>query len=324
MTDEQTTPTSSRTLSRRAALAIATLPLAGACAARSPAEARPSSAGSSPRRRDAQAYYAYAADLAGDDPVLLDVVRAQRAGWMPPEAPDPRPVRIFDDVAVVGTDFVQATALATSAGVVLIDALESPAEAEGVLAAGLGEVGMDPARVGSVIVAHGHADHFGGAQFFADRYGARVLMSRSDWDLAATKSPETAPERDIEILHDQTIRSGTTSIRLPITPGHTRGTVSPIFPVHWRGRRHRAILWGGMGLPQSVQGRRAYLASVQRTARRARREGIDVVLTNHTNVERLATMDDSGENPYILGRARTDRFWAVLEAMVRGRIADGT
>jgi metallo-beta-lactamase class B len=48
---------------------------------------------------------------------------------------------------------------------------------------GLRGLGADPKTIRYVVVTHGHDDHFGGARYLADRYGARVRMSPADWDL---------------------------------------------------------------------------------------------------------------------------------------------
>ncbi|GAA3166935.1 hypothetical protein [Nonomuraea salmonea] len=113
--------------SRRTVLAAATLlPLAGG--------ARPASAAlkTAPKTapKTAQDYYDRAAKLAGDDPVLKALVKALSPGLQMPAVQPVKPFKIFDDVAVVGTTFVQATALLTSKGVVLIDAMGSPDDAK--------------------------------------------------------------------------------------------------------------------------------------------------------------------------------------------------
>lgn len=342
-------------LSRRAVLAAAFVPLVGcarepaapagsAAAASTSASGTASSAATSgengagkngtespspsgtPEETGPKDYGEQAAELAGDDPVLLALVAAFTPGWLPPEAPDPEPTRIFDNVTVVGTDFVSATAVETSDGVILIDALESREQAADILVPELRSLGVDPARIKYVVVAHGHADHFGGAQYLADRYGARVLMSPTDWDVAAKDSSPDIPERDLEIADGQRLALGGTTMRLPYTPGHTPGTVSPIFPVWWNGRRHTAMLWGGTGLPEPTSGKRDYLRSVIDYAALMRRSGVDVELNNHGQtdggLERMRALRDGtagDQNPFVLGRARAQRFMQVLELLVRDK-----
>ncbi|RSM98186.1 MBL fold metallo-hydrolase [Nonomuraea sp. WAC 01424] len=305
--------------SRRTLLATAALlPLAGR-----PAEA---AAATAPKR--AQHYYDRAAALAGADPVLKALVKALAPGLTMPEPTPLRPLRTFDDVAVLGNSFIQATALFTAEGIVLVDAMGSPDEAEKIIVPGLRAVGADPAQIKYVVVAHGHADHFGGAQFLADRYGARVMMSRTDWNLIAAERPANAPKRDLEIADGQELTLGGTTIAFHHTPGHTPGTVSPIFPVHWKGRRHTAMLWGGTNPPAATADKRTSLASVLAFAATMRRAGVEVELNNHGGVdhglaliEQLRAGTTGAANPFVIGRARAQRFMKVMEVMLRGRIA---
>ncbi|MEW9555847.1 MBL fold metallo-hydrolase [Nonomuraea sp. NPDC050783] len=303
--------------SRRALLgAAALLPLAGG---RAEASAVP---------QDAQRYYDRAARLAGTDPVLRALVKALGPDLAMPETRPLAPLRIFDDVAVLGTTFVQATALITSGGIILVDALGSPDDAEKIIVPGLRAVGADPAALKYVVVAHGHSDHFGGAQYLADRYGARVMMSRADWDLVAAERPAHAPRRDLEIADGGRLTLGGTTVTFHHTPGHTPGTVSPIFPVRWKGRRHTAMLWGGTNPPAATAAKRANLASALAFAARMRRAGVDVELNNHggadyglARVEQLRSGSTGAANPFVIGRARAQRFMKVMEIMLRGRIA---
>jgi hypothetical protein len=76
--------------------------------------------------------------------------------------------------------WVSATAILTSRGIILIDALNTPDEAEQILVPGLRELGADPSALRYVVVTHAHGDHFGGAQYLADQYGARVMVGAAD------------------------------------------------------------------------------------------------------------------------------------------------
>ena len=299
--------------SRRTVLAATLVPLLE--------NARPASAAP----KTAQDHYDRAAKLAGDDPVLKALVKALSPGLQMPAAQPVKPFRIFDDVAVVGTTFVQATALLTAKGVILIDAMGSPDDARKIIVPGLRAVGVNPAHITYVVATHGHDDHFGGAQYLADTYGARVMMHKADWDLIAEERPEHAPKRDLEIADGQKLTLGDTTIVFHHTPGHTPGTVSPIFPVRWRGRRHTAMLWGGTNPPATVAAKRAYLSSVRTAAAAMRKAGVDVELNGHggadyglTRIEQLRA--GATKNPFIIGPARTQRFMKVMETMLRGRI----
>ncbi|MZE68276.1 MBL fold metallo-hydrolase [Streptomyces sp. SID5789] len=274
-----------------------------------------------------QVHYDRARALAGGDPVLLALHRALTPGVELPRPPSPAPVRLFDNLVMLSAGWVSAMAVLTDEGIVLIDALTSPAEAEAVVVGGLREVGALPETIRYVVVTHGHDDHFGGAQYLADQYGARVLMTPADWDLVARTDPDHAPARDLEIADGQCLTLGGTRIRLHHTPGHTAGTVSPIIPLRAGRVRHTAMLWGGTNPPASPAELRSYRAAIRSFRARMREAGVDVELSNHPNdhglqrAEQLRQQPEGG-NPFVLGRPRAQLYMAVMDLMLRGRIAD--
>lgn len=304
----------------------AALPEAGVAAASAQA---PSTAPAPPKTPSAaRAHYDRARRLADDDPVLRALVTALTPGSGLPPLPAPEPVKLFDNLVLLSTGRVSATAVLTDEGIVLIDALTSPADAGDVVVPGLRAVGADPAVIRHVVVTHGHADHFGGAQTLADRYGARVHMSPADWDLLARTGPADAPVRDLDIADGAQLTLGGTTIELHHTPGHTPGTVSPVIPVRAGRRHHSAMLWGGLNPPSTVAELRTLLASVHSFRAVMRRTNVEVELSNHPNdhslerAEQLRRQPPGAANPFLLGGPRTQRYMAVMDAMLRGRIAD--
>ncbi|MFG2730349.1 MBL fold metallo-hydrolase [Streptomyces canus] len=286
------------------------------------ADASPTTSGT------AQDHFDRAAELAGDNPVLKSFVSALTAGYTPPRPPAPAPLRIFDNVAVLSVGWVSATAILTPGGIILIDALNTPDEAEQYIVSGLRDLGADPSTIKYVVVTHAHGDHFGGAQHLADQYGARVMMAPADWDLLASTSPANAPTRDLDIADGQKLTLGGTTVPLNHTPGHTPGTVSPIFPARWRGRTHTAMTWGGTNPPAATASKETYLSSILTFASRMRRAGVDIELSNHgfadyglERMEELRSAPDGHENPFIVGTSVAQRFMKVAENMLRGRIA---
>ncbi|MFB7911315.1 MBL fold metallo-hydrolase [Kitasatospora sp. NPDC056076] len=266
--------------------------------------------------------------LAGDDPVLRALVTALTPGSALPQLPPPPPVRLFDNLVLLSAGWVSAMAVLTDDGIVLIDALTSPADAEDLIVPGLRAVGADPTAIRHIVVTHGHPDHFGGAQTLADRYGARVHMSAADWDLLARTRPADAPARDLDIADGAQLTLGGTTIELHHTPGHTPGTVSPVIPVRAGRRHHSAMLWGGLKPPSTVAELRTFLASVHSFRAVMRRANVEVELSNHPNdhglerAEQLRHQPPGAANPFLLGGPRTQRYMAVMDAMLRGRIAE--
>ncbi|WP_017595743.1 MBL fold metallo-hydrolase [Nocardiopsis potens] len=311
-----TGPITRRSLGR---LALGTLTAAALSAAAAPARA--DAAPGTP-------YYDRARRLAGDDPVLTAIARALHPDTeIPGEVPAPPPTRILDDLAVLSVGFVHAMALTTDEGIVLFDALRSPHDARTVIEPGLREVGADPADIRYIVVTHGHYDHFGGARYLADRHGARVLMSPTDWDLVEADGHEHAPRRDMEITDGHRLDLGPTAVTLHHTPGHTPGTVSALFDTRHRGRPRTAMLWGGTNPPAAPAELRTYRDSIAAFRRRMHRAGADVELSNHPNDHGLQRIDElradpQGPNPFVIGPHRTDRFMRVMDLMIRGRLAD--
>lgn len=245
---------------------------------------------------------------------------AVRATWYRP------PAKVFDNLYYLGQTSVAAWAITTSEGIILVDAL-FPYSVEAEVTDGLKSLGLDPATIRYVIVTHGHLDHLGGAKYLQD-HGARIVMSAADWRLAfATKGfgggmQGDPPARDIAVEHDQTLTLGDTTVQMLLTPGHSPGTMSLIFPVKDGKRTHVAGLWGGTGLGprQDIAAFSQYEASANAFIAATRRARVDVPLSNHPivvdtfrKIEKLATRQPGERHPFVMG-GRSQRNLLTLAA----------
>jgi metallo-beta-lactamase class B len=234
-------------------------------------------------------------------------------------------VQVFDQFYYIGVGNVNAWLVATSEGLIAIDALNNATDWTQVIEPAMHRFGLDPATIRTLIVTHGHGDHYGGARYLARTYHTRVLMSRADWALAQTPPDRTyfdpPPEHDLDINDGDVVSLGDTVVRLYLTPGHTPGTVSLLVPVTEYGRPHVVALWGGTGFnfTPSVERFAEYSASALRFRALARQANADVPLANHPDIDRLPAKlaqlksDSVTEtHPFVLGSDGVDHFLYAL------------
>ena len=252
-------------------------------------------------------------------------------------ADDPviEPTRIFDNVYAIGSTGTVAYVIQTSAGLIMIDAL-SPNELDSKLLPGFARLGLDPAQVKIILVAHGHADHFGGAGHFQQRFGSRVYVSPADWDLMETPArgrgpapPAAAapPKRDANLEEGSPITLGDVTVRAVAVPGHTPGSMGFIFPVMDRGQKHVAALFGGSWLTPGLLSDDAmgtFIGSLARFKEATRAAGVDTWLQNHPLmvpfqewVGRLGGRSRTDPNPFVVGAASYQTFLDVLDGCSR-------
>jgi metallo-beta-lactamase class B len=112
-----------------------------------------------------------------------------------------------------------------------------------------------------------------------------------------------------------------------ITPGHTPGTISSVFPVKDNGAPHLAALWGGVGLNTNRDAVEKYINSAQRFSGIVRQSGADIILTNHTDWDRskinlpmLVKRAPGSSNPYVVGNAKALNFMKVVEECATARL----
>lgn len=240
--------------------------------------------------------------------------------------PAPPAGRAFDNLYYVGAAWVSAWAINTPQGIILIDALNNGREAAQLIEGGMRRVGLDPARIKYIVVTHGHGDHYGGATYLARKYRARIVMSEADWKMTETKlefdSPlwDRPPQRDMSVKDGDTITLGGTTVTLYVTPGHTLGTISPVFDVKSGGTTHRVVEWGGTGFNFGADFGRldAYIAATARMRDLARQQNIDVLISNHSGFDEAPAKLDRlrkaprGANPFVLGVPAVERSLTVM------------
>ena len=240
--------------------------------------------------------------------------------------PAPPPGRAFDNLYFLGDSWVSAWALNTSDGIILFDTLNTDKEAATLIEGGLRRVGLNPARIKYIIVTHGHGDHSGGVNYLVRRYHPRVAMGDADWTMLETNPDfptpmwEPAPKRDISVKDGDTITLGDTTVTMYITPGHTVGTISPVFDVKSGGEKHRVIEWGGTGFNFGKDFTRldGFIASTKRMRAIVAEQKIDVMISNHGGYDeapaKLAKrrQDPRGLNPFVLGTTTVERALDVM------------
>ena len=254
------------------------------------------------------------------------------AGGRGPQGPPDRstwyaePVKVFDNLYFFGQSEYAVWAITTSEGIIVLDTIFDYSVEEEV-AGGMKKLGLDPATIKYAVVSHAHPDHDGGAKFLQDHYGTRVIMSPADWDVLDKRINGTKPKRDMEATDGQKLTLGDTTLTLYITPGHTPGTISTVFPVKDNGTPHVAALWGGVGLNMDPVSVRTYIQSVQRFSGIVKQAGADIIFANHTDWDRskinlpmLAKRAPGTPNPYIVGNAKALNFLKVAEECATGRL----
>ena len=286
-------------------------------------------------------YVSEAERLAGNDLKPLLVLCKPAPATRPPQAlvdkllaamiarPAPEPGRAFDNLYFVGAAWVSAWAIKTSQGVILIDALNNEEEAERVLDRGMRTVGLDPSTIKYIVVTHAHGDHYGGVEYLVPRYRSAVVASEIDWQQLEGKlefnSPLWGPvpkydaARDLRVKDGDKVTLGDTSVTTYITPGHTLGTITPVFDVKEGGRTHKALLWGGtaFNFGKDVPRLQSYIDATERMARIAKAWDIDVMLSNHGGydgtVEKLgAIRKGAAQNPFVIGNDAVVRSLHVM------------
>jgi len=236
------------------------------------------------------------------------------------------PVKVFDNLYFFGQSEYAVWAITTSEGIIVLDTIFDYA-VEDEVAEGMKKLGLDPAKIKYAIVTHPHPDHDGGARFLQEHYGTRVIMSPADWDVLDKRTNGTKPKRDMEATDGQKLTLGDTTLTIYITPGHTPGTLSVIFPVKDNGTPHLAALWGGVGLNQDKASVEKYIQSAQRFSGIVKEAGVDIILANHTDWDRskvnlpmLAKRTPGMANPYIVGNAKALNFLKVAQECATARI----
>src|SRR6185503_3212708 len=175
--------------------------------------------------------------------------RGRQAGPPPREQWYHDPVKVFDNLYAFPTEDVNAWAIQTSDGIIMIDATYDYSVKELIVDA-MPKVGLDPKQIKYVVVTHGHGDHSAGVKYLQDTFGARVLMSEADWNLLAQPARGNfagapVPKKDMVVTEGQKLTLGDTTITMHITPGHTVGTISLLIPVKDKGTPHTVAFWGG-------------------------------------------------------------------------------
>ena len=239
------------------------------------------------------------------------------------------PVKVFDNLYFVGEKEYSAWAVTTSEGITIVDTIWEYSVEDSIVG-GLKKLGLDPAKIKYAIVTHAHRDHIGGAKYLQDTFGARIILSAADWDLAEKSSRlPVKPKRDMVITDGQKLTLGDTTLTLYVTPGHTPGTISTLIPVKDGGRPHLAAEWGGTAfnfdlVPENFQ---IYVNSAQRFGDIVAKAGADVLIANHTNndgsktkLPALAQRKSGDPNPYVIGNDGVRRYVKVAEECARANL----
>ena len=290
---------------------------------------------------EAQRHVAIAMKLAGTDLVPqakmfctatgpLRLALARQAAGLPP-VPNTviEPTRVFDNLYFIGMTSQNAWAITTSAGIILIDTMNSAEEARDVLVPSMKKVGLDPAQIKFIVISHGHpgqTDHTGGASYFQKTYGAKVLMNPVDWALVG---PAQRPERplatpDMEATDGQKLTLGDTTLTLVHLMGHTPGTMGVIVPVKLRGTPHAVIVMGASQMP-TPESLRQFEHVFNDYARPLK---VEAAVNMHAqglqdDFAQLETIrnNPNGPNPYLYGPERFGRFMSIIVECGRARLA---
>jgi metallo-beta-lactamase class B len=253
--------------------------------------------------------------------------------------PQIEPTKIFDNVYVIGNAGTVVYVVQTSAGLLMFDSLGAN-DTQTQLLPGFQKLGLDPAQVKAIVVAHGHGDHFGGSPYFQEKYGSKVYISAADWNLMENPPPARGGRAAAPVTlpkHDQVIAEGTPIVLgdfkvMPVAvPGHTPGSMGFTFPVKDNGKTRMAALYGGTILTPGIisdEGLQTFAKSVAHFKDETKKAKAEIVLANHplmdppaSKLAKLASRKKGDANPYVVGQDNYQRFLDVMAGCTEVNIA---
>ena len=131
-------------------------------------------------------------ELAGDDPSLqltqglqcktADVPSVRLA---PNYEEHTEPTKLFDHLYFVGGTEAGVFIFEDEAGYIMIDSgydymPVGDESVDGYIIPGMEELGLDPSKIKVILITHSGPDHVGGAAYFEENYGTRVIYSIED------------------------------------------------------------------------------------------------------------------------------------------------
>lgn len=243
------------------------------------------------------------------------------------------PTKIFDNVYCISSVSVACYAIKTSDGIILIDSMWDDKDAQ-FIEESLVKLNLNPQDIKYIFLTHGHGDHYGGANYLATKYGAKVLMSEVDnkfmFELNEGPNGPRSPKAKVDIFptDNYKLTLGDTTLTLLSTPGHTPGCMSAMFNVTENGQKHTVVFWGGTGLPQEVFWQKEYLKSANYFYETATANKADVALTAHLfadgGFDNLDTINSDKEvaNPFVKTPEQMDSYLKAIIQNVKNRLAE--
>lgn len=87
--------------------------------------------------------------------------------------------------------------------------------------------GLDPKKLGTIILTHWHFDHASGAQVLRDRWGCRVLIPGIEQTFMEQGRAGIPPCRiDDGLSHGDRVQVGQVELIAHVVPGHSEGTTA--------------------------------------------------------------------------------------------------
>lgn len=245
------------------------------------------------------------------------------------------PIQLFDNLYYVGGTEVGCFIFTTSEGYIMIDSGYSYMP-EDYIIPDMKKLGLDPSKIKYILITHAGPDHVGGAKYFQEKYGTKIVMSQEEWEQAKKiKSNKNVsgdsqfkdmaqipwPNQDI-VGHDgDKITLGDFSVTIVHAPRKVNGGgLSYIAPVFDKGTSHMWATYGNTNVVGSLEDKEVYRNSIAKFLSYVDKYNVDVVISNHPFVdgslpimERKLAGKSEEPNPFILGEDRVKKFFNLLD-----------